>query len=118
MKRAWTFLSNHSHVLIALAKDPKLRIRDIALEVGITERAVAQILADLQEARVLTKRRVGRRNVYLVDANAPLRHAVESHRTVADLLRLAEQSQASAGKKPAAGATPSPTLRERNGTER
>lgn len=88
----WTFLSNHSHVLIALAKNPELRIRDLAEAVGITERAVAQILSDLEAARVLKKRRVGRRNAYLVDANAPLRHAVESHRTVADILRLAEQT--------------------------
>lgn len=89
-RSAWTFLSNHSHVLIALAKTPDLRIRDLAEQVGITERAVAQILADLQGARVLSKRRVGRRNVYLINANAPLRHPVESHRTVGDILRLAE----------------------------
>ena len=87
---SWTFFSNHAHVLIALAKDPELRVRDLAEQVGITERAVAQILADLQEARVLTKRRVGRRNVYLIDVKAPLRHPVESHGTVADILRLAE----------------------------
>lgn len=101
MKRRerWTFLSNHSHVLIALAKQPDLRIRDLAQAVGITERAVAQILSDLQAARVLTKRRVGRRNVYLVDANAPLRHAVESHRTVADILRLAEGAPANTARQ-------------------
>jgi predicted ArsR family transcriptional regulator len=90
-RSSWTFLSNHSHVLIALAKSSDLRIRDLAEQVGITERAVAQILADLQAARVLTKRRVGRRNVYLINAHAPLRHAVESHRTVGDILRLAER---------------------------
>lgn len=89
----WTFLSNHSHVLIALAKDPDLRIRDLADRVGITERAVAQILADLEAARILSKRRVGRRNVYLVDTNAPLRHAVEAHRTVGDILLLAEHAR-------------------------
>lgn len=98
----WTFLSNHSHVLIALAKDPELRIRDLAEAVGITERAVAQILSDLEAARVLKKRRVGRRNAYLVDANAPLRHAVESHRTVADILRLAEQPPHNAARTKAA----------------
>lgn len=97
----WTFLSNHSHVLIALAKNPDLRIRDLAIEVGITERAVAQILTDLQAARVLTRRRVGRRNVYFVDANAPLRHAVEAHRTVGDILRLAELPPTSARKNSA-----------------
>jgi len=95
-RSAWTFLSNHSHVLIALAGQADLRVRDLAEKVGITERAVAQILSDLQAARVLSKRRVGRRNVYLVNANAPLRHSVESHRTVADLLRLAERPSSSA----------------------
>ena len=94
-RSAWTFLSNHSHVLIALAGQPDLRVRDLAEKVGITERAVAQILSDLQAARVLSKRRVGRRNVYLVNANAPLRHSVEAHRTVADLLRLAERPASS-----------------------
>lgn len=86
----WTFLSNHSHVIIALAKEPDLRIRDLAEAVGITERAVSQILVDLHGAGVLKKRRIGRRNRYVVDAGAPLRHAVEAHRTVADILRLAE----------------------------
>ena len=100
-RSAWTFLSNHSHVLIALAGQPDLRVRDLAEKVGITERAVAQILSDLQAARVLSKRRVGRRNVYLVNANAPLRHSVESHRTVADLLRLAERPASSASESAA-----------------
>jgi predicted ArsR family transcriptional regulator len=92
-RSGWTFLSNHSHVLIALAKDGDLRIRDLADEVGITERAVAQILTDLQSAGVLKRRRSGRRNTYDVDRNAPLRHRVESHRTVADILRLAEPAE-------------------------
>ncbi|HZT13198.1 MAG TPA: winged helix-turn-helix domain-containing protein [Candidatus Baltobacteraceae bacterium] len=90
-RRGWTFLSNHAHVLVALAKDPALRIRDLAVQVGITERAVAQILSDLESAHVIAKRRVGRRNVYEIDAQAPLRHPVESHRTVGDIVRLAEQ---------------------------
>lgn len=89
-RAGWTFLSNHSHVLIAIAKHPDSRIRDLAEKVGITERAVAQILADLESAGVLRKERSGRRNLYHIDADVPLRHAVESHRTVADILRLAE----------------------------
>lgn len=89
-RAGWTFLSNHAHVLVALAKDPELRIRDLAGHVGITERAVAKILADLQEAGVLRRDRLGRRNVYWIDPEAPLRHPVESHRTVRDILRLAE----------------------------
>ncbi|HEY9180183.1 MAG TPA: winged helix-turn-helix domain-containing protein [Candidatus Baltobacteraceae bacterium] len=98
-RSGWTFLSNHSHVLIALAKDPDLRMRDLAEEVGITERAVAQILTDLQDAGALTRRRSGRRNVYDINATVPLRHVVESHRTVADILRLAEPSKASRKKR-------------------
>lgn len=88
-RSSWTFLSNHSHVLIALAGDRTLRIRDLALRVGITERAVAQILADLEGAGVIEKDRDGRRNVYRVNGDVPLRHPVEAHRTVRDILRLA-----------------------------
>ena len=89
----WTFLSNHAHVVVALAKDPGLRLRDIAAVVGITERAVAIILSNLEEAGVISKMRVGRRNVYTVNSDVPLRHPVEAHRTVADILRLAQQKR-------------------------
>lgn len=89
-RATWTFLSNHAHVIIALAKNPDLRIRDLADQVGITERAVANIIADLEAARVLSKRRSGRRNIYFINASSPLRHPVEAHRTVGDILRLAE----------------------------
>ena len=89
-RTGWTFLSNHAHVLISLAKRSDARIRDLADDVGITERAVAQILADLEAAGVLAKERTGRRNTYHINSDAPLRHRVESHRTVADILRLAE----------------------------
>lgn len=90
-RAGWTFLSNHSHVIIALAKDPELRIRDLAEQVGITERAVAQVLSDLAAAGVLERRRVGRRNAYSINQDVPLRHPVEAHRTVGDILRLAEK---------------------------
>ena len=86
----WTFLSNHAHVLIALAKDPTMRVRDLAMVVGITERAVASILADLEEAEVLLRERSGRRNIYTIQDDAPLRHPVEGHRKVKDILALAE----------------------------
>jgi predicted ArsR family transcriptional regulator len=94
-RSGWTFLSNHAHVLISIAKRPDSRIRDLADDVNITERAVAQILADLEAAGVLEKQRTGRRNLYHINADAPLRHRVESHRTVADILRLAELPAAS-----------------------
>ena len=84
----WTFLTNHSHVLICLAEDPDLRLRDVAERVGITERAVFRIVADLEEAGVITRHREGRRNQYEVHGGEPLRHPVEQHRTVGDLLGL------------------------------
>ena len=87
----WTFLSNHSHVLICLAGNPDLRLRDIAGRVGITERAVQNILHDLEEAGVITRERVGRRNHYEIHHDAPLRHPVERHCTVADLLEMVDE---------------------------
>jgi DNA-binding IscR family transcriptional regulator len=90
-RRGWTFLSNHSHVLIALARNPDARIRELADTVGITERAVVHILADLESAGVIAKERHGRRNSYEINTGAPLRHAVEAHRTVADILALAPE---------------------------
>ncbi len=90
-RSGWTFLSNHSHVLIALAGDPELRIRDLSQIVGITERSVAQILLDLEGAGVITRAKDGRRNAYHINAKVPLRHPVEGHRTVKDILRLARK---------------------------
>jgi DNA-binding transcriptional ArsR family regulator len=60
----------------------------VAARVGITERAVQMILADLEEAGIVTRKREGRRNRYSIHANKPLRHPIESHRTVAELLQL------------------------------
>ncbi|AIE85185.1 hypothetical protein [Fimbriimonas ginsengisoli] len=82
----WTFLTNHSHVLICLAGDPFMRMRDVAMKVGITERAVIRIVNDLQAAGALTREREGRRNRYTIDLDLPLRHPVEAHRTIGDLL--------------------------------
>ncbi|MEM9881286.1 MAG: winged helix-turn-helix domain-containing protein [Planctomycetota bacterium] len=86
--KGWTFLSNHSHVLVLLAAEPDLRLRDLAERVGITERAVQKIVADLEAGGVLTRQRDGRRNHYLVHRDRPLRHPVEAHRTVADLIGM------------------------------
>jgi len=84
----WTFLTNHSHVLLCLAKDNSMRIRDLATEVGITERAVQRILAELVEGEFLKKIKDGRRNVYKLQANKPLKHPVEEHKSVQDLINL------------------------------
>lgn len=82
----WTFLTNHSHVLVCLASDPLMRMRDVAEKVGITERAVVRIVGDLERAGAVHKTREGRRNRYVVDLNLSLRHPIESHRTIGELL--------------------------------
>jgi predicted ArsR family transcriptional regulator len=82
----WTFLTNHSHVLICLARDPKLRLRDLADQVGITERAVQGIVNDLEAAGCLTRHREGRRNRYDIVTDRPMRHQVERQHVVGDLL--------------------------------
>ena len=84
---AWTFLTNHARVLLCLAQEPDLRLREAAERIGITERAVQRIVADLEEAGVVTRTREGRRNTYTVDEDARLRHLNEAHVTVGDLLR-------------------------------
>ena len=84
----WTFLTNHSHVLICLDSEPDLRIREIALRVGITERAVQKIVAELEEGGVLTREREGRRNHYKIHRTVPLRHPIESSRTVGHLMAM------------------------------
>jgi len=88
----WTYLTNHAHVLILLARDAHATMREVADAVGITERAVQRIVAELEEADVLERSRSGRRNVYAVKADRPLRHPVESHCSVADLLALVNGS--------------------------
>ena len=85
----WTFLTNHTHVLVCLAGDPKIRLREVAEKVGITERAVQRIVAELREGDYITVERSGRRNRYAVHESKPLRHSLEAHRTVGDLLELA-----------------------------
>lgn len=74
----WTFLSNHGHVLVSLARDPDSRMRDVAQAVGITERAVQQIVRDLVGQGYLVKEKVGRRNKYAVVRRAHFRHDLEA----------------------------------------
>ncbi|QDV75567.1 MarR family protein [Planctomycetes bacterium K2D] len=87
-RRRWTFLTNHSHVLILLNAEPDLALREIAARVGITERAIQQILSDLEEEGFIEREKVGRRNHYRVKSGHPLRHPIESHCSTADLLAL------------------------------
>ena len=82
----WTFLTNHSHVLVCLLQEPSLRLRDVASRIGITERAVQNIVLDLERAKILRRVREGRRNRYSMSLDSPLRHPVEAHCTVRELL--------------------------------
>jgi DNA-binding MarR family transcriptional regulator len=85
---SWTFLTNHAHVLLCLAQNPSKRIRDLAAEVGITERAVQRIIVELEADGYLEHIREGRRNVYKVFSRKALRHNIEKHRQVHDLIKL------------------------------
>ncbi|NQY32491.1 MAG: winged helix-turn-helix transcriptional regulator [Coraliomargarita sp.] len=82
----WTFFTNHAHVLICLARNPEQPLREVALSVGITERAVQRIVAELEEAGYLSREKVGRQNHYRIHDRIQLRHGLESHRTIGDLL--------------------------------
>jgi predicted transcriptional regulator len=76
---SWTLLSNHGHVLVCLALDPEVRMRDVAARVGITERAVQVIIRDLVEAGMVVATKVGRRNRYTVIRSQKFRHPLEAH---------------------------------------
>jgi len=92
-KAEWTFLTNHTHVLICIHDDTSIRRRDIAVRVRITERAVQRIIFDLCEAGYLTRTREGRRNQYAVHADKPLRHPVEAHCLLSGLLKTVEDPE-------------------------
>jgi len=83
---SWTFLSNHAHVLIAISRDPDARQKDIAFAVGITIGAVQRIVTELEDAGYLTSEKVGRRNHYRVLEDVPLRHPLENHHSIGDLI--------------------------------
>src|SRR5690242_6409128 len=84
----WTFLTNHARVLVAIADDQNMRIRDIAARCMLTERAVQKIIADLEEGGYLTHTRQGRSNAYRIEPGTSLRHPADNGPTVAELLRL------------------------------
>jgi len=84
----WTLFSNHGHVLLFLSQDPEVRLRDVAAQVGITERAVQKIVRDLQDGGMLTVTKHGRRNRYRIHMRENLRHELEEHCTVGQLVAL------------------------------
>lgn len=89
---AWTILTNHGHVLLCVLRDPEMRLRDIADEVGLTERAVQGILTDLVEDGYVTRTRVGRRNRYEVHGHAPMRHPSSQGHSVGEVLAVLRPS--------------------------
>ncbi len=82
----WTFLSNHTHVLICIIRNPSLRVRDLAALVGITDRAVQSIISDLEEGGYVSHERYGRCNRYKVRAALPMRHPIERHCLISSVL--------------------------------
>ena len=87
-ERTWTFLSNHGHVLVAIASNPEARVVDIAEAVGITDRAVQAILNDLEAAGYVRRTREGRRNTYKVLRGGRLRHPQEKKVRIGALLEI------------------------------
>jgi DNA-binding MarR family transcriptional regulator len=84
---SWTFLTNHAHVLICLSRDADMVLREVASQVGITERAVQRIIAELEEEGYLTRLKEGRRNTYQLNLNKALRHPVEKGCNVSHLVK-------------------------------
>jgi len=109
--RTWTFLTNHAHVLLAVAQAPDLRLREIADLVGVTERTAMQIVVDLELDGYLLRERRGRRNHYTVAEHRRLRHPLEEHHEISQLLHALEhrpraESDPEATDRAAAGSRP------------
>lgn len=88
MHSNWTFLTNHAHVLLSLAANPDSTLREVAAQVGITERAAHRIVSDLEEEGALTRSRSGRKNHYEIRGDFPLRHPIERHCSVGHLVDM------------------------------
>ncbi|MCT4353449.1 MarR family transcriptional regulator [Streptomyces sp. Je 1-79] len=93
----WTFLTNHARVLLALSRDPGVRLRDVAAYCGVTDRTVQAIVADLEAAGYITRTRDGRRNRYTLVPGAAFRHPAEAGQEIAGLLELLAEPHSSAG---------------------
>jgi predicted ArsR family transcriptional regulator len=91
----WTFLTNHAQVLLCIANDPEIRLRDVAETVGITERAAQRIVVDLVESGFLERERHGRRNRYLINEKTEMRHPAQQGYEIGELLDLLRQIRTS-----------------------
>ena len=96
----WRFLTNHTQVLLCIARDGDVRTRDIAQMVGITERAAQRIVADLADAGFVTIERVGRRNRYVIDREAAMRHRAQAGHEIGQLLDLLQLDSLPAESQP------------------
>lgn len=101
MARSWDFLTNHAHVLLCVAQDPEIRLRDIASSVGITERGAHKILNELVEDGYVRRERQGRRNHYEVMPDLPLRHPLVQEQEVGELLDVLLQQRRGADRESA-----------------
>ena len=90
---SWTFFSNNAHVLVCLTQTPQPTTREMAIRVGITERAVQRIVKKMVDANVLKVEKEGRRNRYELDLDQQLRHPLESHKTIGEFLKLMNSEQ-------------------------
>jgi len=82
----WSFLTNHARVLVCIAHDPGVRLRDIATTLGITERSAYGVVTDLTEGGYVVKEKDGRRNRYQIQTHLPLRETITQERTIGELL--------------------------------
>ena len=108
---ACDLLTNHGHVLLCVAREPGMRLREIASCVGITERAAHRIVCELEQAGYLSRHREGRRNFYEIHPDRPLRHPLERHHTIGEILRVLldrPESQPPAGEPAASAPAPPP----------
>jgi hypothetical protein len=94
---SWTFLTNHAQTLLCIARDPGIRLRDIADRLGITERSAYAIVLDLAEAGYIVKEKTGRRNRYQIQAHLPLPESSSRERTVGEVLALLAGSEPGPG---------------------
>src|SRR5579885_88366 len=85
---AWTFLTNHAQVLVCIARDPGIRLREIGERIGITERAAHRIVVELADAGYITRQRTGRRNHYTINAHFPLPDPIAREQNIGELLAI------------------------------
>ena len=103
MAASWSFLTNHGRVLLCIARDPGIRLRDIAARLGVTERSAYGIVTDLAGAGYITKMKDGRRNSYVIQAHLPLPEPTSQERTVGEVLALLAGVQHDSGSHPTEG---------------